>query len=402
MWSLYGNKYDFTKFLDKHPGGKEILLKARNEKDVTVLFETYHAFSDKERIRKQMDSYLVEKSNEPYRFNFENYESLTKQVRTLYPDRKSIKTSSMFHFRNIVLMMLYVFSLYLTFVYHNTLGNFVFGLLGGFLIISLGFNVMHDGSHYAISTDAWINDIFSKIWHYVAVFNHDLWFYHHVYHHHSFTNIPEEDPDVYNYRPIIKKIADNNPSFVSKKYLPIVATLFIFLLPGMYLGQCLMYILSVSKSRLFRISIPKYTYYSSKYLWAISLLLLFIIFYQQKFLGLLGYIVSANFFYAINIIPDHDTFETHITNHYEGNDWCKLQICNSGNFNTDNILWTYIFGGINYQIEHHLFPNMSHEHYPKIRRIVQQYCLDNHIPYQEQTVFTAYKSFLRMIQEFSS
>jgi linoleoyl-CoA desaturase len=113
----------------------------------------------------------------------------------------------------------------------------------------------------------------------------------------------------------------------------------------------------------------------------------------------MSYIFGLNFFYAINIVPDHDTYETSIDNHYSGNDWCKMQICNSGNFVNDNLLWTYLFGGINYQIEHHLFPNISHIYYPEISKIVKKYCLENNIPYVNHlTIFSAYKSFLKQIK----
>jgi cytochrome b involved in lipid metabolism len=47
-WSIYGNKYDLTPFIDKHPGGKEILQKTKDMGDITPLFESYHAFSNKE------------------------------------------------------------------------------------------------------------------------------------------------------------------------------------------------------------------------------------------------------------------------------------------------------------------------------------------------------------------
>ena len=52
MWSINGNYYDLSNFIDKHPGGKDILLKTRGEEDITALFETYHAFSNNTHIYK--------------------------------------------------------------------------------------------------------------------------------------------------------------------------------------------------------------------------------------------------------------------------------------------------------------------------------------------------------------
>ena len=51
-WTIYGNKYDLTEFIDKHPGGKDILVKTKDMGDVTPLFETYHDFSNKSSIKE--------------------------------------------------------------------------------------------------------------------------------------------------------------------------------------------------------------------------------------------------------------------------------------------------------------------------------------------------------------
>ena len=71
------------------------------------------------------------------------------------------------------------------------------------------------------------------------------------------------------------------------------------------------------------------------------------------FSSAISHMVTCNILYNINVIGDHDTFEVSVTNHYEGKDWLRLQVQNSGNFKTDSSLYTYVFGGINYQIEHH-------------------------------------------------
>ena len=100
----------------------------------------------------------------------------------------------------------------------------------------------------------------------------------------------------------------------------------------------------------------------------------------------------------MNIIPNHSTYENKIENKYTGKDWAKMQICNTSNFLTESKGWTCIFGGINYQIEHHLFPNMSSIHYPIVSKIVQEYCKEQNIPYvTKSSVYEAYASFQKYI-----
>jgi linoleoyl-CoA desaturase len=113
----------------------------------------------------------------------------------------------------------------------------------------------------------------------------------------------------------------------------------------------------------------------------------------------MNYIIALNFWYHINIAMDHDTYETIIENHYTGKDWLKLQICNSANFLNQSWLWTRFFGGINYQIEHHLFPNMSNVHYPTISPIVQDFCKENGITYiHYDNLWKGYQSYLKMLK----
>jgi len=56
------------------------------------------------------------------------------------------------------------------------------------------------------------------------------------------------------------------------------------------------------------------------------------------------------------------------------NEWAIHQIKTTANFAADNPIVTWCLGGLNFQIEHHLFPRVSHIHYPEISRIVKETC----------------------------
>jgi linoleoyl-CoA desaturase len=58
-------------------------------------------------------------------------------------------------------------------------------------------------------------------------------------------------------------------------------------------------------------------------------------------------------------------------------------------------VFAFLNGSINYQIEHHLFPGMSHIHLPRIAPIVRQTCEEFHIPYAAYfSLSSAWYSFL--------
>ncbi|MBU6265742.1 MAG: fatty acid desaturase, partial [Actinomycetales bacterium] len=51
---------------------------------------------------------------------------------------------------------------------------------------------------------------------------------------------------------------------------------------------------------------------------------------------------------------------------------------------------TAFMGGLNYQIEHHLFPSMARPHLRKARLIVKQHCATEGVPYTETTLMRSY------------
>jgi linoleoyl-CoA desaturase len=63
--------------------------------------------------------------------------------------------------------------------------------------------------------------------------------------------------------------------------------------------------------------------------------------------------------------------------------WYIHQLQTTSNFAVGNRFVTQAIGGLNYQIEHHLFPSMCHVHYPEIAPIVQKTCEEFGLPYHQ-------------------
>ena len=117
----------------------------------------------------------------------------------------------------------------------------------------------------------------------------------------------------------------------------------------------------------------------------------------------IAFCISCNFFYGINVIGDHDTFESAVKNNYIGQDWLKLQVSNSSNFKTDSIICTTLFGSINYQIEHHLFPSMSNHYYKTISPMVKAFCEEHNVPYvAKESHYEVYTSFIKTLKHFNT
>ena len=65
------------------------------------------------------------------------------------------------------------------------------------------------------------------------------------------------------------------------------------------------------------------------------------------------------------------------------NTWAIHQLMTTVNFSTKNKLIGWFTGGLNFQVEHHIFPNISHIHYSKIAEIVKKTAREFNLPYNE-------------------
>jgi linoleoyl-CoA desaturase len=80
-------------------------------------------------------------------------------------------------------------------------------------------------------------------------------------------------------------------------------------------------------------------------------------------------------------------------------EWAVHQIKTTANFANNNKIISWFVGGLNFQIEHHLFPRVSHVHYPAISKIVKKVCELHGLPYnQYPTMWAALASHFRFMK----
>jgi linoleoyl-CoA desaturase len=85
------------------------------------------------------------------------------------------------------------------------------------------------------------------------------------------------------------------------------------------------------------------------------------------------------------------------------NTWAIHQIHTTANFATKSKWLTWMIGGLNHQIEHHLFPHISHVHYPQLSKIVKSTVKEFGLPYHEYSRMTsAIASHLRMLKQIGA
>ena len=100
----------------------------------------------------------------------------------------------------------------------------------------------------------------------------------------------------------------------------------------------------------------------------------------------------AGVYLALAIAPNHIAMPTWPADTSLA--FLERQVLSSRNI-VPNPVWDFLFGGLNYQIEHHLFPTMPRNHFADARTIVKPFCAARGLAYTEMGAFASYRLLLR-------
>lgn len=378
---IHEKYYELSNFVKKHPGGEKILESCEGI-DATNAFESYHTFSNMNKIKEIMKKYEI--NNPPYliestdsTFNkSEFYDCVKKKVKN-YFKLKSTKWTYPWLGHFIFTFSIYCISFMYTFLGTNQpfAYRMISSIVSGISLMSWIFQGYHDASHSAISKHKVINKSISHIGSALAFWDWSTWIKHHSVLHHSFTGNYKLDPDMRHTHPFFKKSELSRANKINR--LGTIMTILSFI-PGMYGGQIISYFIIQIKKKLWGIELHQTKTISE---WIIICVQLMIMYYGGSIILFLLYFLSLNINYSVCILPDHDQFETKLYSKTKTKDWGEMQVRHSGNFATNNYFFTRMYGGINYQIEHHLFPSLCSWHLSDISKIVEETCIEHDIKY---------------------
>lgn len=92
--------------------------------------------------------------------------------------------------------------------------------------------------------------------------------------------------------------------------------------------------------------------------------------------------ILALIFQSAHVIEDTEFYKTDENGCVENN-WAIHQMKTTANFANGSIFFSWFIGALNYQIEHHLFPNVCHVHYKDLAKIVKKTAAEYNVPYHE-------------------
>ncbi len=318
-------------------------------------------------------------------------ETLKKRVYSFF-EKQNISSKGDHRLYSKAIILLVLFGLLYTFwVRSDSLVEAVLiASVLGIVCAMIGFNIMHDAVHGSFSQKQWINKLFGLTLNMVNGYD-GWWERKHNIFHHTYTNINGADEDIavplmrmhpeQSWKPIHRYQKFYWPFMYSLTY--IAWTLINdFKRIGGKIGT---HSFRIKKGELVRFAISKTI--SITFFIGIPLFFLGIKTFLISFLvlGVITGIFIAVIFQLAHIVED--TEKPIIQDFKSEDEWLVHQVKTTANFACQNRFLNWICGGLNFQIEHHLFREISHVHYPAIASIVKETCKEFGIRYTEYKTF---------------
>ncbi len=261
----------------------------------------------------------------------------------------------------------------------------------GLVTAAIGFNIQHDGGHKAYSDSPTINRVMAYTMDFLGASSY-LWNWKHNSFHHIFTNIDGLDEDID--MGYLGRLSPHQPRLPFHRF----QHYYLWFLYGFITVKWnfLDDFSNVIKGRIASHSVPrpknwdllgfiggKLIFLSWVFIipmlvghaWWIVLLAYLVSFYIQ------GVVISVVFQLAHALEEADFPLPDETTNRMD-NEWCIHQVETTVDFSRKNPIWTWYLGGLNFQVEHHLFPKICHVHYPALAKIVEETSKEFGIDYQ--------------------
>lgn len=271
----------------------------------------------------------------------------------------------------------------------------------------IGFNVMHEGGHQSFSRHSWINNTAA---HFLNVLGGTSYFWKikHNVNHHTFTNIEGMDSDI-DVKPFMR-LHEAQPyhPYHRFQYLYWVVLYGVSYIAWIFYEDFEKYFTGKFSANSEKKKLSKkenFIFWFTKITYVLVYIVIPIITVGWLY-WLVGYLVvtfvcglAISIVFQLAHVVEGTAF--HLPQDgKETDEWAIHQINATANFATSSKMWHWLLGGLNFQIEHHLFPRVSHIHYPQVSKLVKEACRESNITYHEySSMFSAFASHLSHLRK---
>jgi linoleoyl-CoA desaturase len=320
------------------------------------------------------------------------FQSLKTSVDEYFSDNKIKKTGDWRLFSKTFILIGSLFAIYLTLMLVNmsALPALLLCMALGFIMACIGFAVMHDANHGSYSPNTKLNDFIGLSANMLGASSF-FWKQKHNIIHHTYTNVDGVDDDIAK-SPIIRHCE-------SQKWVPAHKIQHLYLTP-IYALSSIFWVFIMDPTKYFsrkingteawKMSTKNHVIFWVTKIYYLTVFIVVPIMVWGWGAWLIGFFLTnavlgmvLSFVFQLAHVVEGTEFE-HIgldeSKHIE-TAWAIFQLKTTSNFAMDSKAISWCVGGLNYQIEHHLFPKVSHVHYPMISKIVQAKCKEFNLPY---------------------
>ncbi len=352
------------------------------------------------------------KFNAPIKSQF--YPTVKKRV-DRYFEENGIEShaNGMMVFKSITMLIGYILPFILILNLQPSFGiSLVLWTIMGFAIAGIGMSVMHDANHGAYSSNGTVNFLMGHTLNLIggSVMN---WKLQHNILHHTYTNIANVDEDIEDR--LVLRFSPHTKLKFFHAFQWIYAILFYGLLT-FYWAMAKDFVqfnkhvkngvnpYSSQENRINLLKIIGVKLFYFTLMFVLPVAVLGIPFYQILAGFMLMHFVSGIILTVVFQLAHTVEGTTHPLPNAEGvieNDWAIHQMNTTMDFSRRNPIITWYVGGLNYQVEHHLFPQVCHVHYPAISKIVEETAREFDIPYLvNETLYDALRAHFRVMYRF--
>lgn len=321
------------------------------------------------------------------------YGELKHRITQYFEEKgKSTTGNAALYLKAIILIVLF-FGLYIHLIFFPPVVwlQVVECVLLGCVVSAIGFNIMHDGAHGSFSKSKVVNTMAAFTLNILGG-NSFMWNLKHNIIHHSYTNIDGVDDDI-NVRPWMRMNSSQKKLRLHKYqhiyFWGLYSLLYIF---WIFLLDYKKYFVGRIGSTAVKHMKPMdhIVFWSFKAINAFLFvgLPIYMLGFTTWLYGFLIFTLLAGLVLSLVFQLAHTVEHTEFpvpdpVTHRLEDEWAIHQIKTTANFATNNKVVSWLVGGLNFQIEHHLFPKISHVHYPAISKIIKQACQEWGINYVE-------------------
>jgi linoleoyl-CoA desaturase len=303
-------------------------------------------------------------------------------------------------FKTFLMFLVYMvpFGLLLSGVVNNLLPVLACWVIMGLGTSGIGLVTMHDANHGSFSNRHWVNKLFSNSLYLLGGFPAN-WRYQHNTLHHGYTNIEGHDEDIAHEG--IVRFSPHKPLRKVHKFQHIYAWLLYGLMTFSWVTMkdfkrlkkyenegAVLSSNETYRQLFFKLLITKILYYTVflaipiaviPLAWYWTVLGFFIMHFTSG-------LVLSTIFQTAHVVPTSD-YPLPDKNNELNNNWAIHQLHTTCDFAPKSNVLSWLVGGLNFQVVHHLFPNISHIHYKDISKIVQQTATKHQLPYHVNKTF---------------